>query len=59
MCVPGLMRKQGGGGEHACSMLIINTSPWKCIEFLLAQGQSVHVPLFTLFQAVSRKQAAK
>lgn len=32
---------------------------WKCIEFQLAQGQSINVPLFTLLQVASGKQTAK
>lgn len=41
------------------SGLIPHILLWKCIEFQLAQGQSINVPLFTLFQVVSGKQTAK
>lgn len=47
------------GDPPARSGLILYVLRWKCVEFQLAQGQSINVPLFTLFQVVSGKQAAK
>lgn len=47
------------GDPPARSGLILYILRWKCVEFQLAQGQSINVPLFTLFQVVSGKQAAK
>lgn len=47
------------GDPPARAGSILSILPWKCIEFQLAQGQSINAPLFTLFQVVSGKQAAK
>ena len=41
------------------SGLIPHALLWKCIEFQLAQGQSINVPPLTLLQVASGKQTAK